>query len=120
MKVVFPGDFNVDIITDGMEAVPDGEIGCASFDLASCPLFKQGAGGAFAVVDCRAVSTPATMVDVVDTINARDDFAAGFLYARLEGRLPLLSCSREAAAPAGRSCAFRSRTAVPRPMETSA
>ncbi len=35
-KVVFLGDFNVDLILDGLEAaaVPDREVGCASFDIA--------------------------------------------------------------------------------------
>jgi len=34
-KVVFAGDFNVDLIMDGLEAtpVPDHEVGCTSFDL---------------------------------------------------------------------------------------
>jgi sugar/nucleoside kinase (ribokinase family) len=35
-KVVFLGDFNIDLIMDGLEAapVPDHEVGCESFDLA--------------------------------------------------------------------------------------
>jgi sugar/nucleoside kinase (ribokinase family) len=92
-----------------------------------CPVVKQGAQGASAVVDGRLMLVPAIPVSVVDTIGAGDNFTAGFLYARLEERKPLLTCLRAANAAAGRSCAFRGGTAarttwqeVARIMETSA
>jgi ribokinase len=77
-----------------------------------CPVIKQGAEGASAMLDGRVVRAPATVVEVVDTIGAGDNFAAGYLYAYLEERLPLLACLRAANAAASRSCAFRGGTAA--------
>ena len=77
-----------------------------------CPVVKQGAQGAAALVGGRPHLAPAQGVLVVDTIGAGDNFDSGFLFATVERGLPLPSALQFANAVAARSCQFRGGTAA--------
>jgi len=77
-----------------------------------CPVIKQGARGATAVVDGRPLRDAARTVAVVDTIGAGDNFDSGFLFATVERNLTVPAALGFANAVAARSCRFRGGTAA--------
>jgi len=76
----------------------------------SCPVVKCGASGARLFIDGTDTHLAGRAVPVVDTIGAGDNFNAGFLFAHLVRRQPLLTAATFANAAAGRSCMFRGGT----------
>lgn len=72
----------------------------------ACPLVKLGRDGALAMADGEVVHVKGKIVQPVDTTGAGDTFDAGFLYATLDRKMPLLDAARFANAAAARSCLF--------------
>jgi len=80
--------------------------------LTACPVIKAGKHGAIAHIDGKIRSLPTPWVKVVDTTGAGDSFNAGFLFAVLEKKMPLLNAVRFANATGARSCKFAGGTAA--------
>ena len=73
-------------------------------------IVKSGAGGAVLREAGKEYRVAGHRVDLVDSIGAGDNFAAGFLFARLEKGLDLPSSLSYANAAAARSCCFSGGT----------
>jgi sugar/nucleoside kinase (ribokinase family) len=71
-----------------------------------CPLVKIGRDGALVLSEGQVVQVQGKVVKPVDTTGAGDTFDAGFLYATLEKKMPLVEAVRFANAAAARSCLF--------------
>jgi sugar/nucleoside kinase (ribokinase family) len=71
-----------------------------------CPLVKLGRDGALVLAEGKVVQVKGKVVEPVDTTGAGDTFDAGFLYATLDRKMPLLDAVRFANAAAARSCLF--------------
>jgi sugar/nucleoside kinase (ribokinase family) len=67
-----------------------------------CPLITLGASGAMA----RGCLTPSVRVAVRDTTGAGDSFAAGFLFAVKDKKLPFDDAVRYACAAGALSCTY--------------
>jgi sugar/nucleoside kinase (ribokinase family) len=76
----------------------------------NCALVKCGRDGALVWADGEVKSVRGREVEPVDTTGAGDSFNAGFLYATIEKRLPLVEAVRFANATAARSCLFTGGT----------
>jgi sugar/nucleoside kinase (ribokinase family) len=72
----------------------------------ACPLVKLGRDGALVLAEGKVVQVKGKVVQPVDTTGAGDTFDAGFLYATLDRKMPLLEAVRFANAAAARSCLF--------------
>ena len=72
----------------------------------NCALVKCGRDGALVWADGEIKSVRGREVQAVDTTGAGDSFNAGFLYATIEKRMPLVEAVRFANATAARSCLF--------------
>lgn len=71
-----------------------------------CVIVKDGAAGAALREGGREYRVKGHAVDLVDTIGAGDNFAAGFLYARIQKEMDVGAALRYANAVAARSCRF--------------